>query len=539
MSSEAAHRQNIARLSNLGSTLKISPLPSPKASDEEEEDPEEIAYRERLRKLAEEDDDPVPDLFGIGNGFGRNTAASTYDAERLNAETQRALDVLRRTAKASVDLSDGGYFMTEQHEDDDSDDAFKAQQARLRALAAAAQPASQVIQQVKRSNVPRPPGLSDPHHQKVTEERYKRLNQADTAAFVAIAGTAPDEIKDILETVTARPTIESTLISKSIISKPTVLPPPGLGNRSSPQTNFTSTNSPKPTLTNPDSLQLPGLSRPKEDPASFSLIKTQTSNIEIDKKVSSSDIRKSFVSEKDSNEKKGILTDEERTNIIHEKRLSSAASVTSKKISEAGLSVSTVQSKASSTSQLPTSKRSTAQSSNLPREFFNIFTWKNPVNSLSWFVFSIFIVLTSISGKWSTLTVWTSFAFLRIFLLKISRFLRDKIPEPLSNKVLPKDQQRLPGSFHFIGEILFLFAKLLREISVDMENDNISLISVLLPMTILGMKLNLLITLVMLLFLLSLTLVCIIYVPSHVYSPILRRFPIVEKILNSFDIENL
>ena len=210
MSSEAAHRQNIARLSNLGSTLKISPLPSPKASEEEEEDPEEIAYRERLRKLAEEDDDPVPDLFGIGNGFGRNTAASTYDAERLNAETQRALDVLRRTAKASVDLSDGGYFMT----DDDNDDAFKAQQARLRALAAAAQPASQVIQQVKRSNVPLPPGLSDPHHQKVIEERNKRLNQADTAAFVAIAGTAPDEIQDILETVTARPITESTLINQ-------------------------------------------------------------------------------------------------------------------------------------------------------------------------------------------------------------------------------------------------------------------------------------------------------------------------------------
>ena len=104
--SDLEHKQHIARLKTMGSRNTMNILARRASSGEgkpsseqvaEEEDPEEVAYRERLRTLASVDEDNDADPM-------RNERRSDLSKKDRAASADRARNAMSRTLSGTSDL---------------------------------------------------------------------------------------------------------------------------------------------------------------------------------------------------------------------------------------------------------------------------------------------------------------------------------------------------------------------------------------------------------------------------------------------------
>lgn len=88
--SEAAHQQHVQRLKTLGSKAHFNVPIANLTEDDTDEDPDEVAYRERLKSLASSADEVVD--------------FSELSAEQNAASARRATDAMKRASMGSTDL---------------------------------------------------------------------------------------------------------------------------------------------------------------------------------------------------------------------------------------------------------------------------------------------------------------------------------------------------------------------------------------------------------------------------------------------------
>jgi hypothetical protein len=483
--------------------------------DESTDDPEEIAYRERLRRLAEEEEESVvSDPFGLDIGT-RQTAASTFAGEdKLSLDAQRAMDMIRRTSMAVTEdeITNGRpSIWTDAGTEDEADEAtLRVQQARLKALAAAAQPASHVRTQLTRSAMPKPPGLADKDKIRQLQERQNRLSMAETAAVVAATGVRPEEIKPHIDQVMRAKVgvIERVHgdTTPSPPSKPVVAPPPGLA---APPPGFNRLEKPLPpppppsiaakraSVAAPPGLGAAEAPKPEEPAAPPPLPQSRKST---------------------------VATPHASLDVGAEK----ARRVQSLDASKA------LEKKSSS---LPTAKENAKVvlygSVSASRPLLDILSWRAPGLAVSWMLFAGFFVLALMSKKWSSLTVWALFALFRVAAIRLNGTLQRLLPARLAQHVTIQQELYLPGSLAFAGEVAALLFNAGREVMAAVLNVDSRWAGALLVALILGIKMNLALVAVLATFLISMVAAAYVALP-RAFEPLAARAPLVGEILSKF-----
>lgn len=174
----------------------------------EEGDEEERRYREKVKQHEKlhETTPNVSDPFGIASTKkrpdARSSIANSFNDPTLSENAKRGADAYRKVA-----LSVYGDSLNENGESsvstasnspsssspnvpgvsDDDETAFRAQQERLKALAAAssrtvANP-NQLREKMMRESVKAPPGMENFHKDKEAQERMTRMAMADLGRF--------------------------------------------------------------------------------------------------------------------------------------------------------------------------------------------------------------------------------------------------------------------------------------------------------------------------------------------------------------------
>jgi len=498
---DISHKTHVAKLSNLGRTANFAQMDE---GNEEEEDPEEVAFRERLRKLAEEEETTSQsDPFGLGDQHptSRPFTNSLFGDDKLSSDAQKAMDMLRRTSMAIND--DDGYRIGSYNEEDENETneaSFKAQQARLKALAAAAQPGA-VRSNLARNGIPKPPGLVDADYQRRMKEREKRLSVAETAAIMAGTGiNANDshEVKAHIDQVVkenmavverSQPTEKAGVRPKTAVPPPASVlgPPPGL-DRVLPA---------PPALRTPDS-SVSSFTNENTKPNG-----TSAKNVALS---TSSAVSSQSPSKTDINRKKSTA---EPTVVIYRSTTSSFSSPSQ------------------DDSQVKIYK-----SLSLSKRFLDIMCWKTPILAAGCVLFGTVYVATALSRNWSTITVWAVFAIFRVFFLRMNGMFANRMPESLKKILVVNDTNRLPGSLTFTADAL----KYCYILSIVMQEEFLakgihSWAGFLLVMSLIGIKLNIGVAVIIVLFLSSVGMAIYKAVPQA-FATHLAKLPVLKDLLS-------
>jgi uncharacterized membrane protein len=117
-----------------------------------------------------------------------------------------------------------------------------------------------------------------------------------------------------------------------------------------------------------------------------------------------------------------------------------------------------------------------------------------------------------------------------MILLRMLHLFEKKLPAALQRFLTVQHNSHLPGSFAFAGDVLSVIAGTLRQVSETIGNSSSILFAVLGVIAVIGVKLNVTLVVVIVLFLISVVLATYVALPQP-FEPILRNFPTLKESL--------
>jgi len=161
----------------------------------------------------------------------------------------------------------------------------------------------------------------------------------------------------------------------------------------------------------------------------------------------------------------------------------------------------------------------------------DILTWRSPALAVLWMLFAVALIITLVSKRWSSLTVWSLFALGRVIALRLSKFAESLAPERVRGFLVFQHSAHLPGSFTFVRDLLYTFSGVIREVAHSLEEDGRKSFAALVTMSIVGIKLNVGIAVVVVLFTLSIIVATHAAMPQ-VFVPVIANFPSLGTVLS-------
>lgn len=319
---------------------------------------------------------------------------------------------------------------------DENEDGFRAQQARLKALTSNSSSPSQVRDQVVKQNLPRPPGLVDHNQARIEEDRAKRFNVAEKAAMALVVGEEAMKSEHVQSHINQM--VKSTMATVHAqhaappVAKPMVVAaPPGM---SLPVARSPVSPPPGMAIAPP-----PGLpAAVKRNPSTAAAASLPAARMV----------------------RAGSKNGSDRRLLMKENLVGNSTTEAMVEI-HPGVFVS--------------------------QPFLDLLAWKHPINSLGWLIFAVAILGVLVSKHWSTMTVWCMFALGRVITLKVVNVLVKLNPKIFASGLTPANPARLPGSFPIMTDVANLFSAVV--LRMDIVPDTIRM-GILISLGLIGFRVS-------------------------------------------------